>query len=184
VAMQTVVVIHRLPMMAEGLAAALGGYPGIAAVGVATSAEEGERLGARADAVALDQHVPGAALAAQRLRRQGVRVVMIGEPDPDDEGIRVSPRGPVSALAAALVPHAPQALRRPLTERERDVLALVAQGLAAKQVARQLGISPKTVELHKTRIFSKLGVPNQAAAVCVAMGRGLGGSRRWISANI
>jgi DNA-binding NarL/FixJ family response regulator len=45
------------------------------------------------------------------------------------------------------------------------VLVLVAKGLAAKQVARQLGISHKTVERHKTRIFSKLGVPNAVAAV-------------------
>jgi DNA-binding NarL/FixJ family response regulator len=44
----------------------------------------------------------------------------------------------------------------------------VSRGLAGKQVARHLGISPKTVERHKTRIFAKLGVANQAAAVRAA----------------
>jgi DNA-binding NarL/FixJ family response regulator len=57
----------------------------------------------------------------------------------------------------------------------------VARGLAAKQVARQLRISPKTVERHKTRIFTKLRVPNQAAAVRAAMDRELGRSDTWIS---
>jgi DNA-binding CsgD family transcriptional regulator len=42
-----------------------------------------------------------------------------------------------------------------------------------KQVARHLGISPKTVEQHKTRIFAKLGVPNQAAAVRMVVAAGL-----------
>ncbi len=37
--------------------------------------------------------------------------------------------------------------------------------MAGKQIARALGISPKTVEQHKTRAFKRLGVPNQAAAV-------------------
>jgi DNA-binding CsgD family transcriptional regulator len=45
-------------------------------------------------------------------------------------------------------------------------------------VARHLGISPKTVEVHKTRIFAKLGVPNQAAAV-YALGNRMEGSELW-----
>jgi DNA-binding CsgD family transcriptional regulator len=40
-------------------------------------------------------------------------------------------------------------------------------------VAEAMGISPKTVENHKQRIFSKLGVQNQAHAVAVAMRQGL-----------
>ena len=46
-----------------------------------------------------------------------------------------------------------------------------AKGMAGKQIARALGISPKTVEQHKTRMFRKLDVPNQAAAVAL-MGEG------------
>jgi len=60
------------------------------------------------------------------------------------------------------------------------VLNLVARGLSGKQIARQLGISPKTVEHHKTRAFAKLGVPNQAAAVAALMEEEL----TWIRAAI
>ena len=41
----------------------------------------------------------------------------------------------------------------------------MAAGLPGKQIATRLGISLKTVEQYKTRIYAKLGVPNQAAAV-------------------
>ncbi len=51
--------------------------------------------------------------------------------------------------------------------------------MAAKQVARYLHISPKTVEQHKTRIFSKLGVPNQAAAVSIVARDGLADRGPW-----
>ena len=47
------------------------------------------------------------------------------------------------------------------------MLRLAAKGMAGKQIARVLGISPKTVEQHKTRAFKRLGVPNQAAAVAM-----------------
>lgn len=57
-----------------------------------------------------------------------------------------------------------------LTDRERDVLGAVADGLSTKAVAHHLGISVKTVESHKTRIFAKLGVRSQAEAVAVALG--------------
>jgi DNA-binding CsgD family transcriptional regulator len=51
-----------------------------------------------------------------------------------------------------------------------EILSLIARGLSGKQVARHLGISRKTIEHHKTRIFAKLGVPNQTAA-CLALAR-------------
>jgi DNA-binding NarL/FixJ family response regulator len=68
---------------------------------------------------------------------------------------------------------------RKLTGRERQILSLVAEGLAGKQVARVLGISPKTVERHKTRIYSKLGVPNQAAAAGLAVRHLENGDSGW-----
>ncbi len=57
-----------------------------------------------------------------------------------------------------------------LTAREREVLGAVSDGLSTKAVAHHLGISVKTVENHKTRIFDKLGVRSQAEAVAVALG--------------
>lgn len=182
--LRSVVVVHRSPMVAEGIAAALGRYPWIAPVAAAVEVAEGERRGERADAVALDQYMTGAEGAAARLRRKGVRVVFIGNGDADDDGVRVPPDASIATLASALVPEA-AAVRPPvsrLSPREREVLSLVARGLAGKQVARHLGISPKTVELHKSRIFAKLRVPNQTAAVRVALSDGIdlslnGGSR-------
>jgi DNA-binding CsgD family transcriptional regulator len=163
----TVVVGHREAMLAEGIAAALDRCPGIVPVGWATTLDEIIRLGGPADAVVIDAGLPGAPLAAGRLRRAGVRVVFLGDRASDRRTNYVSTHSPTTSLAAALYPWAaalPPA-RPCLTSREREVLGLVAKGLAARQVARQLGISHKTVERHKTRIFSKLGVPNAAAAV-------------------
>ena len=57
-----------------------------------------------------------------------------------------------------------------LTEREREVLEHAAQGLHAKEIAAELGISPRTVEVHKTRIMEKLGVRNVAELVRFALG--------------
>lgn len=181
-----VVVAHRLPMVAEGIAAALARNPAIVPVAVARTAEEAEAAADRAQAVALDERLPGAAEAAARLRGRGLRVVMVGDRKAGegngDGGIRVSMDSTISSLAAALAPRAVPGppVRALLTKRQQQILALVARGYAGKQVARQLGISPKTVEQHKTRIFAKLGVQNQTAAVGRLMADGLEGSDQWI----
>jgi DNA-binding NarL/FixJ family response regulator len=60
-----------------------------------------------------------------------------------------------------------------LTARELDVLQLVGSGLTTREISVRLGISPKTVENHKQRIFAKLGVQNQAHAVAVALRSGM-----------
>jgi RNA polymerase sigma factor (sigma-70 family) len=56
-----------------------------------------------------------------------------------------------------------------LTPREREVLEYVARGLHAKEIGKALGISSRTVEVHKTRIMSKLGVRNIAELVRFAI---------------
>jgi RNA polymerase sigma factor (sigma-70 family) len=56
-----------------------------------------------------------------------------------------------------------------LTPREREVLEKAALGLHAKEIAAALGISPRTVEVHKTRIMAKLGVRNVAELVRFAL---------------
>jgi DNA-binding NarL/FixJ family response regulator len=65
----------------------------------------------------------------------------------------------------------------PLTAREREVLALIAEGLPGKQIARSLGISERTVKFHTSSLLRKLGAENRAQAVALAAQRGLLSSR-------
>ena len=60
-----------------------------------------------------------------------------------------------------------------LSEREQEVLRRTADGATSKEIAAALGLRPKTVENHRARILAKLGVANAAAAVRVALARGL-----------
>jgi DNA-binding NarL/FixJ family response regulator len=55
--------------------------------------------------------------------------------------------------------------RGPLTDRELEVLGLLAQGLANKQIALELGISEHTVKFHVSSIYTKLNVTNRTEAV-------------------
>lgn len=59
---------------------------------------------------------------------------------------------------------APATTRGPLTDREADVLRLVQQGMANKQIARHLGITERTVKAHLTKIFDTLGVSDRTQA--------------------
>lgn len=60
-----------------------------------------------------------------------------------------------------------------LTERERDVLRLVAAGQANRQIATQLGIGEATVKTHLREAFARLNAVNRAEAVATALQRGL-----------
>jgi DNA-binding NarL/FixJ family response regulator len=61
-----------------------------------------------------------------------------------------------------------------LTEREREVLVLIAQGVSNKEIAEKLVISMKTVSNHITNIFGKLQVADRAQAILRARDAGLG----------
>jgi DNA-binding NarL/FixJ family response regulator len=60
-----------------------------------------------------------------------------------------------------------------LTPREREILALVAQGRTNGEVARQLFISTKTVSVHVSNILAKLGVTSRTEAATTAHRQGL-----------
>lgn len=81
------------------------------------------------------------------------------------------------AVAAVVESAGQRALRldRPngLTNREGQVLALLARGLLTRQVARALGISVKTADRHVQNIYAKIGVSSRAAATMFAMEHGL-----------
>ncbi|MDP9368667.1 MAG: response regulator transcription factor [Chloroflexota bacterium] len=72
-------------------------------------------------------------------------------------------------VTPAAGPHYPAGL----SEREVEVLRLVARGLTNPQVAERLYLSPRTVDAHLHRIYTKLDVPNRGAAVRFAVQHGL-----------
>ena len=80
----------------------------------------------------------------------------------------------VAAVLAAAGQPAPR-VERPagLTEREVEVVGLLARGLQTKQVARQLGVSAKTADRHVQNAYAKIGVSTRAGATVFAMQHGL-----------
>jgi DNA-binding NarL/FixJ family response regulator len=74
---------------------------------------------------------------------------------------------------AVSTPATPKEAFPELTEREREVLGLIAQGLNNNEIAQELVISPKTVRNHITSIFSKLQVADRAQAIIRAREAGL-----------
>jgi NarL family two-component system response regulator YdfI len=60
-----------------------------------------------------------------------------------------------------------------LSDREREVLTAVALGQRSKEIARNLGITERTVKAHLANIYDKLGVDSRAAAIAVAAKQGL-----------
>ena len=60
-----------------------------------------------------------------------------------------------------------------LTDRERDVFKLVAEGYTTQEIADMLVISPKTVEGHKTNLMAKLGIHNRIDLVKYALRKGI-----------
>ena len=70
-----------------------------------------------------------------------------------------------------------------LTPRESEVLAQIAGGASNKEVGRQLGISPRTVEVHRARIMYKLGARNAADLVRIVFSGKLGRSGRSLASE-
>ncbi|MFN8829114.1 MAG: response regulator transcription factor [Labrys sp. (in: a-proteobacteria)] len=62
--------------------------------------------------------------------------------------------------------------REHLTPREREVLGQIAAGASNKEAGRHLGISPRTIEVHRARIMEKLGAKNAADLVRIVMSEG------------
>lgn len=98
------------------------------------------------------------------------------EPDEVIRGVLAAARGeaPLAPRAARVVISARAGRPGPdshLTAREEEVLALVGEGLANKQIARRLGISEKTVKAHLTSVFQRIGVFSRTEAALWARER-------------
>jgi DNA-binding NarL/FixJ family response regulator len=95
---------------------------------------------------------------------RGIRAVARGESPIDPKAARelLGTRRTTSTAAADLTP------------REREVLALVRQGLANKQIARRLAISERTVKAHLTSTFQRIGVVDRTQAALWAERNGVG----------
>lgn len=77
-----------------------------------------------------------------------------------------------SGLAGQIRNHGPDTSKL-LSERERSVLELTAQGRSAREIGAALFLSPATVKTHLQSVYNKLGVSDRAAAVAEAMRRDL-----------
>ena len=107
--------------------------------------------------------------AADRELLDAVRTVARGEVYVQPTAARVLARG-----LTQKDPHAEERARfEKLTERERNVLKMVAQGYTAPEIGEKLYISPKTVDTYKQRINEKLGLQHRADYVKLALRLGL-----------
>lgn len=110
--------------------------------------------------------------------RAGVRGYLLKRADPADvlRGVRGVAVG-TAIFGAGIAGRIAGLLSRPplpeLSAREREILTLTATGLSTPQIARQLGLAPKTVRNQVSMILAKLQVPNRAEAVTLAVGAGL-----------
>jgi FixJ family two-component response regulator len=81
----------------------------------------------------------------------------------DGEQLLAAIETALSGLRTATSPQEPVARTSPatpLSAREREVMSLMVKGLHNRRIAEALGISPRTVEVHKARVMEKLGVKN------------------------
>jgi len=80
---------------------------------------------------------------------------------------------PEAAQALIQARHEPQKIGFDLTQREREVLALLVEGLNNPEIAERLVVSRSTIKFHVSSILSKLGVASRTEAVALAVKEGL-----------
>jgi DNA-binding NarL/FixJ family response regulator len=191
------------PMLREGIAAVLGSQPDMQIVGEASNGVEAvERFAElRPDVTLMDLQMPELggidALQAIRARQPDARVIVLTTYAGDIQALKALKSGAAGYLlkntlrrelldairtvhagrrhitaeiANELALHAGEDA---LSERELDVLTVVASGKSNKEVARELSVSEDTVKGHLKVIFVKLGVTDRTQAVTLAMRRGI-----------
>lgn len=165
-ALRTAVQDHRR-LVREGVAALLAAEPAVHSVTCVAALDELSDAVARGEldlvVFSAAQDPPsswsGGSLRLQRFTdatsASGLVAAVDGHPDPG--GLAPGPPEPTPWGAGLL------------TRRETQILRRIADGMSSLEAATSLGISARTVENHKQRIFAKLGVQSQAHAVAVAL---------------
>ncbi|MBB2740949.1 UNVERIFIED_ORG: DNA-binding NarL/FixJ family response regulator [Microbispora rosea subsp. rosea] len=196
-------IVDDHPVVRDGLRGMFDHVADIEVVAEASDGFEALAMARRArpHVVLMDLRMPGldGVGAIQRLRADHpeIKVVVLTTYDTDADVARAMAAGvsgyllkdapreelhravrTAAAGGAVLAPSVASALMsRPTAQepspRELEVLRLVARGSANKEIARALLISETTVKTHLKHVFAKLGVDSRAAAVVVAMERGL-----------
>ncbi|MFT7834963.1 response regulator transcription factor [Saccharothrix sp. BKS2] len=157
------------------------------------------------DVVLMDLRMPGVdgVTAIERLRDFPTRVLVLTTYDTDSDvlpaikagatgyllkdtprdelfrAVRSAARGEAvlsPSVATRLVEQVRQPAAEPLSDREVEVLGLIARGCTNREAAVRLFISEATVKTHLVHVYAKLGVKDRAAAVAVAYERGLLGA--------
>jgi DNA-binding NarL/FixJ family response regulator len=196
------VIIDGQPLTRMGLRVMLGGDPDLRYLGEAGELETGlaaiERL--RPEVVLVDALLAGANAAAGvqavLVRAPATRLLAFGLGEGDEEIAQLLAAGTAGYLKkTATLPEMSLAIREthagrrylsagvqallddrrrwpPLTGRQRDVLALLAEGRTNAAIAAVFDISPGTVKLHVRAILAKLGVEDRTEAAIVALRRG------------
>jgi len=108
----------------------------------------------------------------------GATGYLLKDSPPDEllRGVRAAARGEAvlsPSVATRLLGQVRQPAREPLSQRELDILGLIAQGCSNREAAARLFISEATVKTHVLHIYAKLGVNDRAAAVATGFERGL-----------
>ncbi|PTQ12023.1 helix-turn-helix transcriptional regulator [Sphingomonas oleivorans] len=116
----------------------------------------------RADDLAVSIRIAEPALAA--------RLAALLEQTP---GLRIAAPGEPGDLVLSPADISEGGFAQPLTPRERDVIALLAEGLSNKAIAGRLGISPDTAKFHVGRLIDKLDATGRTDAVAHAARRGI-----------
>jgi len=87
--------------------------------------------------------------------------------------VRIAPEAAARLIREVRTPESPEALAEPLTERETEVLKLIARGKANKQIASEMFVAMSTVKTHVNNLYRKLGVSSRTQAALYAVRVGL-----------
>jgi DNA-binding NarL/FixJ family response regulator len=191
------------PMLRDGVAALIEGETDLVLVGEASNGAEAVQQFAalRPDVTLMDLQMPvtGGVDAIRAIRAQSprARILVLTTYDGDAQAAEALRAGAAGFLLKTTLRrelldtiraihagrrHVPAAIAQEialhasddtLSAREQSVLALVAEGLANKEIAWELGLAEDTIKTHLKNVFTKLGVADRTLAVTTAMRRGI-----------